>query len=87
MSEQINELMSPLVLQGPPSASRRGVDPAAFQGTGAVSYPALPVPGNETAQGYSAYPEIAEVSQSTPASQQTELFMDYYSDVSRYCIP
>ena len=65
-------------------ASRREVDPAGIQHTGAVSYPSLPGPASETSQGYAAYPEVAEVPQSPPATQQTELFMDYYSDVSRY---
>ena len=68
-------------------ASRRGVDPAGFQHTGAVNYPSLPGPASESSQGYAAYPEVAEVSQSPPATQQTELFMDHYSDVSRYPIP
>ena len=49
--------------------------------TGAVQYPSLA--GVDAAEGYAAYPEVSPVSQVPEACQQTELFMDYYSDVSR----
>ena len=48
-----------------------------------VQYPSLPGITPEAAQGYESYPELAPVSQLLLGTQQTELFMDYYSDVSR----
>lgn len=79
------ECKSPLVLQGSPTASGRAAEQAAAsQDTGAVRYPSLPGSASEAAHGYAAYPDVADTSHSPPVSQQTELFMDFYSDVSRY---
>ena len=51
---------------------------------GAVQYPSLPGSATQAAPGYAAYPQVADVSQPPIVALQTELFMDYYSDVSRY---
>ncbi len=50
---------------------------------GPVQYPAfagsVPAPVDE----YAPYPELSPVSEAPQITQRTELFLDYYSDVSR----
>ena len=55
--------------------------PVIPSGSDAVQYPSLAA--SDAAEGYAAYPEVSPVLQLPEACQQTELFMDYYSDVSR----
>lgn len=73
-----------LLLQASPTASGRVGDyPSEPQDVGAVQYPSLLGSDSQAAAGYAAYPQVAAVSQSPIANLQSELFMDYYSDVSR----
>ncbi|KAL0046332.1 hypothetical protein WJX82_009330 [Trebouxia sp. C0006] len=58
--------------------------PASPSDMGPVQYPAfagsVPAPMDE----YAPYPELSPVSEAPQVTQRTELFLDYYSDVSRY---
>ncbi|KAA6416660.1 MAG: component of SCAR regulatory complex, partial [Trebouxia sp. A1-2] len=58
--------------------------PAAPSDMGPVQYPAfagtVPAPMDE----YAPYPELSPVSEAPQVTERTELFLDYYSDVSRY---
>ena len=77
-----------MVLQGLSDATIRAIEaPAAPADASPVLYPQLPgvvpvvLPGS--ADEYAAYPEVTPVLESPQEAQRTELFMDYYSDVSR----
>ena len=54
---------------------------AASSDLGPVRYPTFA--GSAPVDEYAAYPDVSPVSVSPRVSQRTELFMDYYSDVSR----
>ena len=76
-----------VTLQGLSDATIRAIEaPAASAEGGPVSYPRLPglVPAvlSGPVDEYAAYPEVS-TALGTPSNQRTELFMDYYSDVSR----
>jgi hypothetical protein len=71
-------------LQGLSKETDRAIEtPAATSDMGPVQYPAfagsVPAPVDE----YAPYPELSPVSKAPQVTQRTELFLDYYSDVSR----
>ena len=75
-------------LQGLSDATIRAIEaPAAPVDASPVLYPQLegvmPVVLSGSANEYAAYPEMAPVLESPQEAQRTELFMDYYSDLSR----
>ncbi len=72
------------VLQGLSDATIRAIQaPPASIDEGPVRYPSFSPGATVPVDGYAAYPEVSPVSESPRAIQRTELFMDYYSDVSR----
>lgn len=73
-----------LALQGLSKEAVRAIEaPAAPSDMGPVQYPAfagtVPAPMDE----YAPYPELSPVSEAPQVTERTELFLDYYSDVSR----
>ena len=73
-----------LALQGLSEEAVRAIEaPASPSDMGPVQYPAfagsVPAPMDE----YAPYPELSPVSEAPQVTQRTELFLDYYSDVSR----
>ena len=80
--------------QNPTSAALQGLSEAAFRAIqapaaspdmGRVQYPAFGEASDAAVDAYAAYPQVSSpVSKSPRVAQRTEIFMDYYSDLSRY---
>ncbi|KAL0041117.1 hypothetical protein WJX77_005471 [Trebouxia sp. C0004] len=58
--------------------------PAAPSNMGPVQYPAFAGSMPSPVAAYAPYPELSPMSEVPQVTQRTELFLDYYSDVSRY---